>query len=306
MTEFYHNHSIPFYINYATAPTQVAVFNDESAMLTMTPDYSYETIFIPLFYRAFYDAPTEQFRFYWSNVNGESGAFTVALEFLLSTPWPLSVLKTYFPELFKLKDHLITYKLCLALQEVKSRATKSMELAKGGLIKTNTIITNNIYEPISGYYASLDHASELNRLSNLMPAAQEIVEYPCNCPNTITSDPRLQFPVTNRLMNCVMHLNDMHTEWTREKIADWIDELHEAGTINAEFELWNDSSETDAEEKYPVAPNVPLDDWITVGYTSIEEFTAGLKADSDTLKFLIGDVEPTNINELGDSNDHQD
>lgn len=48
------------------------------------------------------------------------------------------------------------------------------------------------------------------------------------------------------LWRMIQHLNDGH-QWTRERIADWIDELHDSGVINAEFSQWNegDSNEQD-------------------------------------------------------------
>lgn len=44
------------------------------------------------------------------------------------------------------------------------------------------------------------------------------------------------------LRGMIMHLNDSH-KWTREKIADWLDELHDAGKINIEFEPWEANDE---------------------------------------------------------------
>lgn len=45
--------------------------------------------------------------------------------------------------------------------------------------------------------------------------------------------------IANTLMNVVMHLNDEH-KVSRDYIADWIDELHDAGIINAEFQPWGE------------------------------------------------------------------
>jgi hypothetical protein len=39
------------------------------------------------------------------------------------------------------------------------------------------------------------------------------------------------------LWSQVQHLNDEH-KWTREQIADWLDELHDSGEVNLEFEPW--------------------------------------------------------------------
>jgi hypothetical protein len=43
------------------------------------------------------------------------------------------------------------------------------------------------------------------------------------------------------LWNQVQHLNDEH-EWPREKIADWLDELHDSGEVNLEFEPWEEEN----------------------------------------------------------------
>lgn len=41
------------------------------------------------------------------------------------------------------------------------------------------------------------------------------------------------------LWNFIQHLNDKH-KMSREKIADWLDELHDSGKINLEFEPWKE------------------------------------------------------------------
>jgi hypothetical protein len=64
-------------------------------------------------------------------------------------------------------------------------------------------------------------------------------------------------PLSDKLKSMVIHLNDTH-RWTREQIADWIDELHDNGLINAEFEPWEDS------------PVQDLDGWTGGWYTTEE------------------------------------
>lgn len=41
------------------------------------------------------------------------------------------------------------------------------------------------------------------------------------------------------LWSLVQHLNDTH-KWTRERIADWLDGLHDEGLVNLEFEPWEE------------------------------------------------------------------
>lgn len=57
---------------------------------------------------------------------------------------------------------------------------------------------------------------ELARLAKALPGVNEIVAYPCNCVTSRRSD---------SLMDVVIHLNDKHTDWDRNKIADWLESL---------------------------------------------------------------------------------
>lgn len=41
------------------------------------------------------------------------------------------------------------------------------------------------------------------------------------------------------LWRLVQHLNDQH-RWSREKIADFLDELHDSGQVNLEFSPWKE------------------------------------------------------------------
>lgn len=85
---------------------------------------------------------------------------------------------------------------------------------------------------------------DVSRFARQLPGVESIVDYPCGCGLW-----------SNRLFDVIIHLNDKE-HWSREKIADWIDELHESGKINAEFSPWNGT-----------APNA-LDGSEDVGYIS--------------------------------------
>lgn len=74
--------------------------------------------------------------------------------------------------------------------------------------------------------------------SRQLPGVDQLVEPPCEC--TL---------LKATLWSLIQHLNDFHKEWTREKIADWIDELHDAGIINAEFSPWGEEPEKEAGTK---------------------------------------------------------
>jgi hypothetical protein len=60
-----------------------------------------------------------------------------------------------------------------------------------------------------------------------LPGMGKVVPMPCDHPVNLT------------LWAGVQHLNDTH-QWSREKIADWLDELHDSGVVNLEFEPWGD------------------------------------------------------------------
>lgn len=64
---------------------------------------------------------------------------------------------------------------------------------------------------------------ELQILALTLPGMYTPVDLPCSCP---VFDVNLSF--------AIMHINDFHN-WTREQIADWLDELADEGTINIDF-----------------------------------------------------------------------
>ena len=76
-------------------------------------------------------------------------------------------------------------------------------------------------------------ANEIENKSLELPGMNEVVKVHCDC---YTSE---KVP----LWNYIQHLNDDHSEWTRERIADWLEELHNSGTINLEFEPWRTEEE---------------------------------------------------------------
>ena len=71
----------------------------------------------------------------------------------------------------------------------------------------------------------------VGELSMKLPGVDSVVRYPCSC------DDR---PKKDSLWAVIVHLNDGHEDWSRERIADWVDELHDAGIINAEFQPWGE------------------------------------------------------------------
>lgn len=66
-----------------------------------------------------------------------------------------------------------------------------------------------------------------------LPGVQTHVDYPCNCMNGLvkaTGKPVAKKP----LSSVIIHLNDI-CKWSRDQIADWIDELADRGEINVDF-----------------------------------------------------------------------
>lgn len=92
-----------------------------------------------------------------------------------------------------------------------------------------------------GTSPSKNPASEIIKLDKTLPnvafeqlpAMDKLVKMPCACGVGKST-----------LYSVIQHLNDVD-KWSRERIADWIDRLHDAGIINAEFKPWGDDSEPD-------------------------------------------------------------
>lgn len=94
--------------------------------------------------------------------------------------------------------------------------------------------------------------SGFSSASKNLPGVNKVVDYPCGCVQTATPLQSVLFKdfpehleeieknigkiKTGKVWGIVQHLNDHHG-WTREAIADWIDDLHDKGIINAEFEV---------------------------------------------------------------------
>lgn len=64
----------------------------------------------------------------------------------------------------------------------------------------------------------------LSSLASQLPGVLNLVNYPCE-----------HFVFQDRLDAVIVHLNDSD-KWTREKIADWLDDLADSGTIDINFD----------------------------------------------------------------------
>lgn len=69
--------------------------------------------------------------------------------------------------------------------------------------------------------------------SRTLPGMAALVTCPCEFPTH-----------EDEAWIIIQHLND-NIGWSREKIADWLDELHDSGQINIEFQPWNEGEENE-------------------------------------------------------------
>lgn len=66
-----------------------------------------------------------------------------------------------------------------------------------------------------------------------LPGVQTYVDYPCHCMDGLIK--ATGKPVAKKtLSSVIIHLNDI-CKWSRDQIADWIDELADRGEINVDF-----------------------------------------------------------------------
>lgn len=66
-----------------------------------------------------------------------------------------------------------------------------------------------------------------------LPGVQSYVDYPCHCMDGLVK--ATGQPVAKKtLSSVIIHLNDI-CGWSRDQIADWIDELADRGEINVDF-----------------------------------------------------------------------
>jgi hypothetical protein len=194
----------------------------------------------------------------------------------------------------------------------------------GGVVTAGDITASNITAQSNNV-----KGESISRAASKLPGVGSRFEFPCGCRTnrkvtSVDGAGLLQMEYedagvrVSSLYNIIMHLNDLtdsvHAEWTREKIADWLDELHDAGKVNIEFQGWD-------EPELPPDPEVTqidLDGWQPLGYTTDEDkFPFNTKhvmelkltdIDEETLKLLIGDTGHYSIGKpQGDNNvQHED
>ena len=100
------------------------------------------------------------------------------------------------------------------------------KIAKSVLVKSTPLLTE-ILEDANGSSSSMFDELDMDFLNSM-------VIYPCDCYGKLSDEVVNDIPVpkiSQDLGPMVMHLNDGH-KWTRERIADWLDELHDSGVVN--------------------------------------------------------------------------
>ena len=118
----------------------------------------------------------------------------------------------------------------------------------------NKYVEDYLTKDLWKYFYSNDNdiASEARKL----PGVDKYVNAPCKCN-----------PLNLSVFNMIIHLNDK-CGWSRESIADWIDELHDRGEINAEFDPWE-------EDKVNSENNVVFGNgWKDAGFMKYHEYIA--------------------------------
>ena len=100
------------------------------------------------------------------------------------------------------------------------------KIAKSVLVKSKPLLTE-ILEDANGSSSAMFDELDMDFLNSM-------VIYPCDCYGELSDEVVNDIPVpkiSQDLGSMVMHLNDGH-KWTRERIADWLDELHDSGVVN--------------------------------------------------------------------------
>ena len=171
-----------------------------------------------------------------------SHSFFSPSEFIMELHWSkngdVRIAKTRYPSyaeilnmsIYEIRDRVV---LDLARQVVAETSQGVEHLVIQKLIK---MVDNNPGHAILIKNSINNYDSIVAKKARSLPAINERVDLPCQC----------KTGVKQHLESVVIHLNDYH-QWTREKIADWIDELHDNGIINAEFDPW----EEDQKEETP-------------------------------------------------------
>lgn len=77
-------------------------------------------------------------------------------------------------------------------------------------------------------------SSMLQGAAYKLPGVRTTVEMPCICNETWKAKTGRSH--RSQIYGIIQHLND-ECKWSRERIADWLDELHDSGVVDIEFKV---------------------------------------------------------------------
>lgn len=170
-------------------------------------------------------------------------------------PIPLTIMSALYDDFWTAFMKIANTQHSAIASIFKSRLGSVLgEAVKPGWYNSGNLDYENVHAT-NIYSTSIDIASDpqtasingtsISSLSRNLPAAKELIQSPCR-PGEPGEAPCGRS--TDFVFNIIIHLNDYH-RWSRDRIADWIDELHDKGIINAEFQSWEEEAEKDESEK---------------------------------------------------------
>lgn len=118
-----------------------------------------------------------------------------------------------------------------AIDEMLNKQISSYEKIMAAAYKANA--EKSAKEALNSAHSNVVYANKVAQLiPNILttrtncPMTKEEAECPCGCKQMFVCE-----HTHYSIWDLIQHLNDKH-QWTREKIADWLDELHDTGIIN--------------------------------------------------------------------------
>lgn len=140
-----------------------------------------------------------------------------------------------------------------------------------GLFKINVENNGNVY-------MSTNNANykghEISQATKQLPGMDAKVYCPCQFEDWVCDFKK----TATKIWYIVQHLND-DAKWTRDKVADWLDELHDTGQVNLEFQSWGEEPKPESENPCADVVNPPLsslEGWTNVGYTDLGDGTGSI------------------------------
>lgn len=136
----------------------------------------------------------------------------------------------------------------IVLEHIRKRAVDEASQVPTPYSATILLKNKYLYAPNSGHGFSelvsiheqlmgsgFNNDSDFSSLSRNLPGMNEMVDCPA-CGYDKHLDATVGPQQRSTVWRTVQHLNDRH-RWTRESIADWLDELHDNGVVDIEFDV---------------------------------------------------------------------